>query len=124
MTAPDFAAIEEQMRAARAELGDVMEEASRELIRYRRENQPTEQERQALQDAALRGELGDDMRRLARYVDNGEDSWDAIFSGRSPNRDLLQGHLERMITQHREAIVQAFEDDPDFDPSEPPEEGR
>ena len=120
MTAPDFAGIEERMRAAKAALGEAMEEAVRELARFERENRPTEQERQALQEAALRGELGDDMRTLARRVDAGEDSWDAIFAGESPNTELLRGHLDRMIEANREAIARAFEEDDEFDPGEPP----
>ena len=122
MTAPDFSQLDEQLRAARAELGNLLESVSRDLLEFKRANEPTPQERQALQDAALRGDLGDDMRRLARYVDDGEDSWDAIFSGRSPHRDLLAGHLDRMIEANRDAIQQAFEEDPDFDPAEPPED--
>lgn len=117
----DFSHLDQQLRAAKAELGDVMEQAVRDLARYRRENQPTEQERRALQEAALRGDLGDDMRQLARLVDRGQDSWDAIFSGESPNRELLRGHLDRMIAANSEAIVRAIEEDEDFDPSQPPD---
>ncbi len=120
MTAPDFSHIDGQLRAARAELDALLESVSRDLVEFRRANEPTPQERQALHDAALRGDLGEDMRRLARYVEDGQDSWEAIFSGRSPHRDLLAGHLDRMIEANREAIAQAFRDDPDFDPSEPP----
>jgi hypothetical protein len=116
MTSPDFTRIEEQMRAARAELFDAMEYAVRELARFERENRPTEEERRALQEAALRGELGDDMRTLARRVDAGEDSWDSIFAGESPATDLLRGHLDRMIAEHRDAIARAIEEDDDFDP--------
>jgi hypothetical protein len=115
MTAPDFARIEEQVRAAKAALNEAMEQAVRELARFERENRPTEEERRALQEAALRGELGEDMRTLARRVDAGEDSWDAIFAGESPNADLLRGHLDRMIEANRDAIARAIEQEPDFD---------
>ena len=120
MTAPDFTRIEQRMRIAFAELDEAMEEAVRELARFERENQPTEEERRALQEAALRGDLGDDMRTLARRVEAGQDSWDAIFSGRSPDAELLRGHLDRMIDAHRETIIRAIEEDEDFDPSSPP----
>jgi hypothetical protein len=120
MTAPDFSRIEEQMRAANAALNDAIEDAVRELARFERENRPTEQERRALQEAALRGELGDDMRTLALRVETGEDNWDAIFSGESANTDLLRGHLDRMILANREAITRAFEEDDEFDPSVEP----
>jgi hypothetical protein len=115
MTAPDFARIEEQMRAAKAALREAMEDAVRDLARFERENRPTDEERRALQEAALRGDLGDDMRTLARRVDAGEDSWDAIFSGQSPHSDLLRGHLDRMISEHRDAIVEAIEQEEDFE---------
>lgn len=110
MTNP-FAELNERLRAARAELDTVLAQAEQDLARYRRENKPSEEERQALQEAALRGELGDDMRRLAERVDRGEDSWDAIFAGESPDADLLRGHLERMIEENREAIVEGLDED-------------
>jgi hypothetical protein len=119
MTAPDFSRIEAQMHAATMELRAVMEQAARDLARFERENKPTAQEQRALQEAALRGDLGDDMRRLARLVENGEDSWDAVFRGESPNKELLRGHLDRMIEQNRDAIAQAFEEDDEFDPYPP-----
>ena len=46
------------------------------------------------------------MRELARLVEQGEDSWDAIFSGDSPNTDLLHAHLERMMAEHRDAVAE------------------
>jgi hypothetical protein len=117
----DLSDFDARLQAARAELGQVIEQARQELTRFRRENQPTEQERQALQDAALRGELGDDMRELARRVDRGQDTWEAIFSGDSPNTGLLRGHLDRMIAENRRAVDTAISEDPDFDPFPPDE---
>lgn len=116
MTMPDFTRIEEQMRAAKAALEEAMEEAVRELARFERENRPTEEERRALHQAALRGELGDDMRTLARHVEAGRDSWDDVFSGESPNAELLRGHLNRMVSANRDAIARAIEEDEEFDP--------
>jgi hypothetical protein len=116
----DFSYLDERIAAAKAELGQVMEQASRDLVRFKRDNQPTEQERQAMQEAALRGDLGNDMRELARKIDQGEDNWDAVFEGRSPNMELLRGHVSRMAEENREAIRVAIEEDEDFDPSVPP----
>lgn len=113
--------IDDRIQAAKAELGQVIAQARRELARFRRENQPTDQELQALQDAALRGELGGDMRELARRVDSGQDTWAAIFSGDSPRAGLLRGHLARMVAENRAAIDTAIEEDPEFDPFPPNE---
>ncbi|MGH3912645.1 MAG: hypothetical protein ACRDTC_04445 [Pseudonocardiaceae bacterium] len=118
-----FSDLDNRIQAAKAELGQAIAQARQDLARFRRENQPTAEERQALRDAALRGELGEDMRELARRVDSGQDTWEAIFSGDSPNAGLLRGHLDRMAAQNRAAIATAVEEDPDFDPL-PPDETR
>ncbi|HEX6685984.1 MAG TPA: hypothetical protein VF062_24620 [Candidatus Limnocylindrales bacterium] len=122
MTAPDFSAIEARMQQAKAALNDAMEGAVRAMERFERENKPTAEEQRQMQQAALRGELGDGMRTLAQQVEAGRDDWDAIFSNRSPNSHLLQDHLTRMVEANREAIQQAFEEDDEFDPSVEPQE--
>jgi hypothetical protein len=114
MTGP-FAEFAERIQAARAEFEAALAQAEQDLSRFRRENRPTPEERQQLQEAALRGDLGDDMRELAEHVDRGEDNWDAVFSGESPNVELLRGHLERTIADNQEAVTQALEDDEEFD---------
>lgn len=116
-----FSDLEIRIQAAKAELGQAIEQAQRDLARFRRENQPTAEERQALQNAALRGELGEDMRELARRVDRGQDTWEEIFSGDSPSAGLLRSHLDRMAAENRAAIRTAIEEDPDFDPFPPDE---
>lgn len=116
-----FSDLDDQVQAAKAELGQAIAQARQDLARFRRENQPTDEERQALQDASLRGELGEDMRELARRVERGQDTWEAIFSGDSPNAGLLRGHLDRMAAENRAAIGTAIEEDPDFDPFPPDE---
>jgi capsule polysaccharide export protein KpsE/RkpR len=116
----DFSFLNQRLNAAKAQLDQALEKASQDLIRFKRNNQPTAQEQQAMQQAALRGELGDDMRELARKIERGEDNWNAVFEGRSPNVDLLQGHLNRMAQQHREAIRESIEEDENFDPTNPP----
>ncbi|GAA3754423.1 hypothetical protein GCM10022225_44010 [Plantactinospora mayteni] len=119
MTSPDFDYIEQRMRAATAALNEAMESALQEMLRFQRANRPTEEEHRAFQEAALRGDLGDDMRTLARLVEAGEDDWDRIYSGESPNAGLLRGHLDRMVEEHRDEIVRAIEEDDDFDPTNP-----
>lgn len=112
---------EERIGAAIAELDSVIGRAQRDLDRFQRDNQPTREEQQALQDAARRGDLGDDMRELARRIERGQDSWRAVFAGESPNVGLLRGHLERMAEENREAISAALVEDDDFDPFAPSE---
>jgi hypothetical protein len=119
MTSP-FSEVEEALNAARAELSAAIARTQEELVRYRAQNQPTPEEQRALQEAALRGELGPDLRELAEHVARGDDTWDAIFVGESPHVDLLRGHLDRMIAATGPAIAQAFEEDEEFDPSVPP----
>ncbi|HEY2766307.1 MAG TPA: hypothetical protein VGJ13_20200 [Pseudonocardiaceae bacterium] len=115
----DFTDLDARIQAAKADLGEVIAQTERELIRFRRDNQPTAEDLRALQDAARRGDLGDDMRELANRIDRRQDSWAAVFSGDSPNAGLLRGHLDRMIAENREAIETAIEEDPDFDPFPP-----
>jgi hypothetical protein len=110
---------EDRILAARAELDQVIARVQEDLYRFQRQNEPTREELQALQDAALRGELGEDMRELARHVDSGRDTWASIFSGNSPHSDLLRAHLDRMVAENREAITTAIAQDPTFDPFPP-----
>jgi hypothetical protein len=117
----DFSGVEAQMVAAREELDHVIGRAQVDLERFRRDAMPTREDIRALQEAALRGELGDDMRELARRIETGRDNWSSVFAGESPNLALLQGHLDRMAEENREAILTAIEDDPDFDPFPPVE---
>jgi hypothetical protein len=91
------------------------------MERFERDNKPTAEEQRQMQQAALRGELGDGMRTLARRVQNGQDSWDRIFSGRSPESHLIEEQVTRVIEANRDAIRQAFEDE-EFDPAVEPDE--
>ena len=70
----------------------------------------TEEERQALEEQAESGELGDDMKTLVEKIRGGEDTWEQVFSGQSPNGALLQGHLDRMVEEHQDDIALAFEE--------------
>src|SRR6478735_4931472 len=70
----------------------------------------TDEEKQALEEQAASGELGEDMMTLADTIRSGEDTWEQVFSGQSPNAPLLQGHLTRMVDEHQEDIALAFEE--------------
>jgi uncharacterized protein HemY len=70
----------------------------------------TDEEKQALEDQAESGELGEGMQTLVGKIRSGEDSWEQVFSGESPNGALLQGHLTRMVDEHQEDIALAFEE--------------
>lgn len=70
----------------------------------------TDEERQALEEQAASGELGEDMRSLVETIRSGEDTWDQVFSGQSPHSALLQGHLTRMVEEHQDDIALAFEE--------------
>ena len=70
----------------------------------------TDEERQALEEQAESGELGDEMKTLVEKIRGGEDTWDRVFSGESPNGALLQGHLTRMVEEHQDDIALAFEE--------------
>lgn len=70
----------------------------------------TPEEKEALEEQAASGELGDDMRTLVERIRGGEDTWEQVFSGDSPNASLLQGHLTKMFEEHQEDIALAFEE--------------
>jgi uncharacterized protein HemY len=70
----------------------------------------TDEERQALEEQAASGELGEDMQTLVEKIRGGEDTWEQVFSGQSPNGALLQGHLARMVDEHQDDIALAFEE--------------
>jgi hypothetical protein len=70
----------------------------------------TDEEREALEEQAASGELGDDMRTLVEKIRGGEDTWENVFSGESPNGALLQGHLTKMFEEHQDDLALAFEE--------------
>jgi hypothetical protein len=70
----------------------------------------TDEEKQALEEQAGSGELGEDMKTLVEKIRGGEDTWEQVFSGESPNGALLQGHLTRLVEEHQDDIALAFED--------------
>ena len=70
----------------------------------------TDEEKQALEEQAESGELGEEMRTLVGKIKDGEDTWEQVFSGESPHGSLLQGHLTRMFEEHKKDIALAFEE--------------
>ena len=70
----------------------------------------TDEEKQALEEQAESGELGEDMQTLVEKIRGGEDTWEQVFSGQSPHGALLQGHLARMVDEHQDDIALAFEE--------------
>ena len=70
----------------------------------------TDEEREALEEQAESGELGDDMRTLVTKIKGGEDTWERVFAGESPHGALLQGHLTKMVEEHQDDIALAFEE--------------
>ena len=70
----------------------------------------SDEEKEALEEQAASGELGDDMKSLVEKIRGGEDTWENVFSGESPNGALLQGHLTRMVEEHKDDLALAFEE--------------
>ena len=70
----------------------------------------SDEEREALEEQAESGELGEDMKTLVGKIKDGDDTWEQVFAGESPNGALLQGHLTRMVDEHAEDIALAFEE--------------
>jgi hypothetical protein len=70
----------------------------------------TDEEKTALEEQAESGELGEDMKTLVGKIKEGDDTWERVFSGESPNGALLQGHLTKMFEEHKEDIALAFEE--------------
>ena len=50
------------------------------------------------------------MKTLVEKIRGGEDTWEQVFSGESPHGALLQGHLTRMVEEHKDDIALAFEE--------------
>jgi hypothetical protein len=70
----------------------------------------SDEEKQALEEQARSGELGEDMETLVEKIQAGETTWEQVFSGESPHATLLQGHLARMVEEHQDDLALAFEE--------------
>lgn len=98
-----IAQAQEELTASLADLKVSVEElTSRPLL--------TEEEKRELEEQAESGALGEDMATLVGKIKDGEDTWERVFSGESPNGALLQSHLTRMVEEHQEDIALAFEE--------------
>ncbi|MBS2936332.1 hypothetical protein KDN32_01075 [Nocardioides sp. J2M5] len=99
----EIAAAREELGASLADLRVTVEEMNaRPLL--------TDEEREALEAQAESGELGEDMQTLVEKIRGGEDTWEQVFAGESPNASLLQGHLIRLVDEHQDDIALAFEE--------------
>ena len=99
----EIAQAREELGASLADLQATVEQMnSRPLL--------TDEERDALEEQAASGELGDDMKTLVEKIRGGEDTWEQVFSGESPHASLLQGHLTRLVDEHQDDLALAFEE--------------
>lgn len=98
-----ISAAREDLTASLADLRATVEELGRRPLL-------TDEEQEALEEQAASGELGEDMRTLTDKIRSGEDTWEQVFSGQSPNGALLQSHLTRMLEEHQDDIALAFEE--------------
>lgn len=96
--------------AAREDLGASLADLQASVDQLNARPLLTDEEKEALEEQAESGELGDDMKTLVEKIKGGEDTWEQVFSGESPNGSLLQGHLTKMFEEHKEDLALAFED--------------
>ena len=99
-----------ELAKARAEFDVAQADLESHLEEMRARPLLTDDERKALEEMAEKGELDDDMTALVTKVKAGEDSWEAVFSGESPNGALLQETLSRLVAEHELEIAEAWED--------------
>lgn len=114
MTDPELV---RRLDEARAELRSTMADARAALHIARVRLAPTREELDQLQEDALSGRLGPEMRTLAGHVADGDTSWESVFDGTSPYKDLLRRHLTEMGERYTEPVRRQLEHDPDFDPT-------
>lgn len=95
---------------AREELGASLADLKATVDQLNARPLLTEEERTALEEQAESGELGEEMKELVGKIKDGDDTWEQVFSGESPNGALLQVHLTRMFEEHQEDIALAFEE--------------
>ncbi len=98
-----FQAASEDLGTLQADLQQTLDDMnSRPLL--------SDEEREALEKQAESGQLGEEMKELVTKIKGGEDSWEAVFAGESPNGSLLQGHLTKLVEDNIEDLQLAFED--------------
>jgi len=84
--------------AAQAELRDALAALRRglEAVRAGRRTDQTA----TLQEQALSGALGADMRTLAERVRAGSTTWAEVFDGTASEVDLAHAHVAQMVDLH------------------------
>ncbi|MFX0580896.1 hypothetical protein [Nocardia nepalensis] len=105
----DFAS---RMATALEKVKTAIEQADQQLAVFKGANEVPADVLQKLQTKAQSGELGADMQAAAGLVSGGE-TWAALFSGKSSNSGLLLSHLDKMRTEHGDAVRAAVSGDPD-----------
>lgn len=98
------------IESAREELTVTMADLQATIAKLDAQPLLSDEEREKLEEQAESGELGDDMVELVAKIKGGEDTWEQVFSGQSPNGALLTGHLTRMWEENGEDIQLAFEE--------------
>ena len=98
-----FEAAREELAASHLELREAIDELRAQPLL-------TDEEREKLEEQAESGALGEDMQTLVRKIRDGQDSWEAVFAGESPNAALLREHLTTLVEEHLEDIQLAWED--------------
>jgi hypothetical protein len=98
------------IESAREELTVTMADLQATIAKLDAQPLLSDDEREKLEEQAESGELGDDMLELVAKIKGGEDTWEQVFSGQSPNGALLTGHLTKMWEENGEDIQLAFEE--------------
>lgn len=104
---------------ALAELQAATEDLRAKTARAKAETRMTREEREEFEQAARSGRIGSEMQQLGEKVDAGEDSWEAIWSGRSPNRALFGTFFDRTWAEVAPDVKRQIEQDDDT-PQPPP----
>ena len=104
------AAILAALRAAREDLTASLADLKATVDQMNARPLLSDEEKEALEEQAASGDLGDDMKTLVEKIRGGEDTWENVFSGESPNGALLQGHLTKMVEEHQDDLALAFEE--------------
>ncbi|WP_426245741.1 hypothetical protein [Nocardioides sp. LHG3406-4] len=99
-----------ELAKARSEFNVAQADLRSHLDKMRARPLLSDDERKALEELAEKGRLDDDMTALVKKVKDGEDTWEAVFSGESPHGQLLHENLSQLIAAHGLEIAEAWED--------------
>jgi|GEM_PF-6800921 len=110
-----MSSLDERLAAAQTAFQQALADTRRHVARVAATPVHTAEQRARLEDDALAGRLGQEMRELAERVAARETTWGEVFDGTSPHAGLLVPHVSRMQELYADqwrAVVRA---DPDFD---------